>query len=191
MIADLLAALPATPRRVLAIAGESGAGKTTLAEAIQRAHPASHVLGQDAYFLRPPRANHAARRRDLGRVGPHEVDLARLQAHLDAWRAGAATIERPVVDRAADRIGTAPFAFGGADLLIVEGTYVLRLARVDQRVFVDGDWRTTAAGRRARARDLIDDLIPQVLAIEQRLIQADRPRADVCVSHAAVLALRP
>jgi uridine kinase len=48
------------------------------------------VLHQDDYFVRPPRTNHAHRVRDLRAVGPHEVDLARLAAHVAAFR-GART----------------------------------------------------------------------------------------------------
>lgn len=179
----VLAALPAGARRIIAIAGESGTGKTTLADRLRAAHPASVVLHLDDYYRLAPRANHAARLEDPGRVGPGEVRLDLLADHVTAFRRGATAVAAPAVDRARDRIGQRRVSFDGADLLIVEGTWALRLPDADLRVFIDGDWRQTHERRMARARDLIDDSTAGVLDTEHRLLRADRRRADLVVDH--------
>ena len=75
--------LPRADRVVIAIAGESGSGKsvtaTTLAGELDATGIVTIVLHQDDYFLLPPRTNHEHRVHDLRNVGPHE-DLADLCA---------------------------------------------------------------------------------------------------------------
>ncbi len=59
----------------------------------------SVVLGQDDYFVLPPKSNDARRRADPEWLGPHvEVRFDLLQANVDAALAGASEIEKPVID---------------------------------------------------------------------------------------------
>ncbi len=165
------------------IAGESGTGKTTLAletaAQLDRQGLRAVVLHQDDYFRLPPRQNHARRLQDLSQVGPAEVRLDRLAEHLRAFVEGRSSILRPVLRRAEDRFAEERLELGDARVLIVEGTYVTRLEPVDVRVFIDGTYRQTEVARRQRARDLIDERTPAILAIEHRLVQADRARAHL------------
>ena len=81
--------LPRDRRVVIAVAGESGSGKSTtatrLGRALSNAGVRAGLIHQDDYFLRPPRTNHEYRLLDLAHVGPHEVNLDLLQTHLDAF----------------------------------------------------------------------------------------------------------
>ena len=174
-------------RPVIAIAGESGSGKSITADCL--AHELTStgtptlVLHQDDYFHRPPATNHAHRLRDLGSVGPQEVDLARLRAHVDAFRSGADDIETPVVEYHADRFITrirhlAPFA-----LLIVEGTYVLEHVHADARIFLDATSIDTRERRRERNRDIDAPIVEQVLAIEHGLIAPQVALADIIIDR--------
>ncbi len=141
--------------RVLAVAGESGAGKTQLADAIADVIGAER-LHQDDFFFLPPDANRLARLEDLGRVGPSEVDL-------DAM---AAAIRRH------------------PGRLVVEGTYVFMLDRIDVRVFIDRTWQQTAADRATRGRDAVEPWLDEVLAIEAPIIRGLVDRAHVIVNQA-------
>jgi uridine kinase len=62
-------------RYVITVAGESGSGKSetaaALAEQLSAAGIASVVLGQDDYFVLPPRSNDQQRRADPEWLGPH------------------------------------------------------------------------------------------------------------------------
>lgn len=174
-------------RTVVGVAGESGSGKSVTAASLARAYQAASVpalvLHQDDYFHRPPRANHAHRLQDIGSVGPQEVDLARLAAHVGAFRAGARGVVGPVANYAEDRFDARPLALAGAALLIVEGTYALTLADLDVRVFLSATHADTAARRRARARDVDDPFVDRVLAIEHRIIARQAAVADVVIDR--------
>ena len=182
---DGLPGLPARP--VIGVAGESGSGKSVTALALARALAArgvaAAVLHQDDYFHRPPRANHEHRRGDLARVGPHEVNLALVQAHVAAFRARRA-VDAPLVDYPSDRFLTRRLALDAVDALVVEGTYALLLDDLDVRVFLTATHEQTRASREARARDVHEPFVEEVLRLEHALIAPQAARADLLVDVA-------
>ena len=188
-LADLLAEARGVgrpgARAVVGVAGETGSGKsvtaTSLARELTRRGAPAAVVHQDDYFLRPPRANHAHRLRSLANVGPHEVDLARIAEHVAAFRAGRDGVEAPLVDYPNDRFVTHRYDFSGLAVLVVEGTYVLRLPDLDARVFLEATHADTYARRRARGRDAETEIEAQVLDIEHRVVREQARGADVIV----------
>ncbi|RLB46841.1 MAG: hypothetical protein DRI90_26965, partial [Deltaproteobacteria bacterium] len=134
---------------------------------------------QDDYFDLPPRAIAARRLAEPGSVGLGEVRLDLLGQHVAAFVAGASQIVKPCVLRGDERISSERLDFGGARVLIVEGTYVSRLAPLHWRVFLTADYRQTERARRVRARDPIDEHTDAILAVEHRIIQQDKSLADV------------
>ena len=178
-------ALPRGARTVIGIAGESGSGKTVasaeLAAALTAAGIATGVLHQDDYFVRPPRTNHEHRARDLSAVGPHEVDLPRLAAHIAAFRVGEDGVVVPQVDYPGNRFVTRTVDFGPLAALIVEGTYVLHLDDLDVRVFCAATHAQTSERRRLRNRDVDAPIVDEILAIEHALIAPQAALADVIV----------
>ena len=189
VIADhLLPALPDPPRRLaIAVAGESGSGKSAaaraLAEALDERGAPAGVFQQDDYFVLPPKTNDARRRRDIAWVGPQEVRLDLLGQHVREVRAGAAELERPLVDYAADRIGTQTESLEGIRVVIAEGTYTMLLPDVDSRVFIARTWLDTVGQRRQRGRELPDPFLDEVLAIEHRIIAAQGSRANIVITR--------
>lgn len=193
-LADLLDAelgLGRVSRPVIAIAGESGSGKsitaTALAEVLRERGRRVVALHQDDYFVRPPRANHEHRCVDLASVGPQEVNLALLTSHVAAFRASR-DATGPRVDYASDSFVTGELPFANADALVVEGTYVLRLAGTDIRIFLEATHEDTAERRRLRNRDVDAPIVDQVLAIEHTLIAPQAKRAHVRID--ATFAIR-
>lgn len=174
-------------RAVIGVAGESGSGKSISAVALRReleAHGRSTiVLHQDDYFVRPPRANHAWRCADLARVGPHEVRLELLAAHIAAFRAGERDVAVPSVDYPSDSIRSRRLDFGPVDVLIVEGTYVLLLDDLDVRIFLEATHHETAARRRGRNRDADEPIIDRILAIEHDLVAPQHERAHMTIDR--------
>lgn len=172
-------------RTVIAIAGESGSGKTTtaveLAAVLSSTGYRSLILHQDDYFLRPPLANHEHRRNDLSSVGPQEVNLDLLQAHVTAFRASTPSIMAPALERDSDSFVERVRDFAGMTVLIVEGTYVLHLGGLDHAIFLEATHLETRARRKSRARDLDEPFVDDVLAIEHEIIRAQRSRADILV----------
>jgi uridine kinase len=188
----VLPRIAGTPDRyVITVAGESGSGKSEMAaalaeELLRLGGIRSVILGQDDYFLLPPHSNDARRRADPEWLGPHcEVALDVLQANLDAARAGAPSIEKPVVDYAADAIEAERVSLEGVRVLIAEGTYVSLLRHVDCRVFIARNRLETLAHRQKRNRgtEAFDPFIEGVLGTEHKIIAGHRALADVVLTR--------
>jgi uridine kinase len=158
--------------RVLAVAGESGAGKTTLANNIAERVGAA-VLHQDDFFFLSPSETRAKRLEDLANVGKEEVNLAVLEDAIVAFREGAAAVTPPLHHH--------PVSIAG-ERLVIEGTYVLGLQGVDVRIFIDRTFQQTEEDRRRRGRDAMEPFIEEVLAIEQPIVRAQLESADIVVS---------
>ncbi len=175
-------------RYTITIAGESGSGKsetaTALAEALEAAGKSCLILQQDDYFVYPPKTNDRTRRADIAWVGPQEVHLDLLDAHLKAFREGEAVIEKPLVIYEDDTITSERLDIGGAEVAIAEGTYTTLLANVDTRVFIDRDYEETREHRNKRKRNAaeLDPFIDKVLAIEHQIISAHKALAQVIVN---------
>ncbi len=178
-----------TGKYTLTVAGESGAGKSEVATAIARQLEAAGIpcliLQQDDYFVYPPKTNDRARREDIGWVGPQEVRLDLMSAHLKAFLDNEPAIEKPLVIYAEDRIDSETLDMEKARVAIAEGTYTSRLENVNTRVFIDRDYRDTRKHRERRNRDAseLDEFIDRVLVIEHEIIAADKARADIIINR--------
>jgi uridine kinase len=185
LASDFALAKGGTSRLVVAIAGESGSGKSVAASSLAHElaaaghHP--QVIYQDDYFVRPPRTNHEFRLLDIAaNVGPQEVRLDLIAEHIAAFRAGRDVVA-PLVDYPGNRFVTQPLDFAHADVLVVEGTYVLSLDDLDVRIFCSATHEETRARRTARARDVDDPVIERILALEHDLIAPTGATADLVI----------
>ncbi|MCP3903828.1 MAG: hypothetical protein GY715_09355 [Planctomycetes bacterium] len=168
------------------VAGESGSGKSEIAaclsERLAETGRRSVILCQDDYFRLPPRSNHERRKTDLEWVGPGEVRLDLLAAHVAALKdTPDAPLSKPLVDFAANAIGAEEIDASGCDVVIAEGTYTTLLAGIDVRVFIDRTYHQTRKNRAKRNRDPDPEFLERVLAIEHEVISAHRDRADVVI----------
>ena len=174
-------------RLVVAIAGESGSGKsisaTALAAVLLARGVQAAVLHQDDYFIRPPRANHAHRIADLSSVGPHEVRLELLASHIADFRAARDVPDAPHADHHIDCFVTRRLDLATASVLVVEGTYVLTLDDSDVRIFLEATHEETAERRRRRNRDVDAPIIDRILSIEHDIIALQARRANILVDR--------
>lgn len=183
-------------RTVIAVAGESGSGKSTtalaLAQALERAQLATIVLHQDDYFVRPPATNHAHRGADIRSVGPQEVDFPLLNAHVETFRRGDCIPNAPKVDYPGNRFVAQRVDCAGAVVLVVEGTYVIAHVVADIRVFLAASFADTLEGRRARNRDVDSPFVEEVLAIEHGIVAAQAALADIVIdANYAIVERKP
>lgn len=176
-----------TRRTTISVAGESGSGKSEMGAALVVAFDdlgiGCVVLGQDDYFVLPPRSNDRARREDIAWVGPNEVLLDLLDEHLAMARSGASSIQKPLVVYAADAIEQEAISLVAARVVVVEGTYTTLLRNVDTRVFIARNRLETMAARVRRAREPVDPFIEEVLKIEHEIIAGHRSLADVILDR--------
>ncbi|HET7506566.1 MAG TPA: glycosyltransferase [Kofleriaceae bacterium] len=186
-------------RLIVAIGGESGAGKTEIAHclgiALRRHRRWSALVPGDVFFRLPPAANHEARLAadragDLaGYIGPpREIDVEALDRTLaQAADRGTRQIVCPSDCRALPgrRHARVPLDLSRCQIVFVDLTYSMLLDAPDLRIFLESDYleRREYIRRRNTARDPDQDFdfILKVLAIEHEQIQRTAPRAHLTV----------
>lgn len=176
-------------RYVISVAGESGSGKSETAKAIadelSKLGVRSVILGQDDYFVLPPRSNDARRRDDPEWLGPHvEVNLDLMEDNLREAVEGGTELIKPLVDYDNDRVGEERISLEGVGVVIAEGTYTSLLRHVDTRVFIARNRRDTLEHRMKRNRggEARDPFVEQVLTREHMIIAGHRHLADFVIT---------
>jgi uridine kinase len=176
-------------RYVITVAGESGSGKSetgkAIADELDRFGIKSVLLGQDDYFVLPPKSNDIKRRGDPEWLGPHvEVKLDVLEQNLVNAIQGKREIIKPLVDYDSNTIEDEIINLDGVKVLIAEGTYTSLLKHVDTRIFICRNWLDTLELRQKRMRgsEVGDPFIEQILSKEHRIIAAHKQLADILIT---------
>lgn len=126
---------------VIGLAGGTGSGKTTVAQAIVAAAGEGNVaiVPQDAYYRAQPDVPAGVRAR-TNYDEPSAFDTELLVEHVDALIRGA-EVARPVYDFTRDDRSDRTVALASAPVLVIEGILVLfepgLRERMDLKVFVD------------------------------------------------------
>ncbi|MFO8101489.1 MAG: zeta toxin family protein [Dehalococcoidia bacterium] len=174
-------------RFAVTVAGESGSGKSEIAEVISEALAEQGlkciILQQDDYFVYPPKTNENVRRRDPGWVGIGEVKLDLLDQNIADIKAGETEIRKPLVIFEEDRVTEETISIDEAvKVVIAEGTFTTTLKNADLHIFIDLDYTETKKARLERAREEQDDFLENVLQIEHEIISAHKPMAHIIVT---------
>ena len=186
----------APPRpHLIGIAGGSGAGKTTLAQALTHTLGNAAILPMDAYYHDLTHLDPSIRRGQNFDV-PEAFEWDRFVADLVALRAGR-PIHRPVYDFTTHTRRTENVQVKPGKYLIVEGLFVLHDEHVRNllhtAIFLEVDHvtaltRRIARDRRIRARtprQIEAQFVGDVLPMYERHIQPTARWADVKISGAA------
>jgi uridine kinase len=173
----------------ITVAGESGSGKseTSLAivEELNKQGIKAIILGQDDYFILPPKMNSIKRREDPDWLGPHiEIRLDLLEQNLKDAIQGKTGICKPLVDYNANTIEMQTINLVGVQVVIAEGTYTSLLKHVDTRIFISRNWISTLEDRKKRNRgnEVGDPFTEQILAIEHKIIAGHKQLADFVIN---------
>ena len=148
-LAQFVESLPASPRRIIGIAGSPGAGKSTIAEALVARLRSAVVLPMDGYHLPQARLVELGRRDRMG--APDTFDVDGFLATLSALRAvdnSGNPVLAPGFDRGIEEpVPDAIRILQELSTVVVEGNYLLlesggwgRVApMLDATVFVQVD----------------------------------------------------
>jgi uridine kinase len=176
-------------RYAITVAGESGSGKSAtgraLADELEKYGIRCVVLGQDDYFVLPPRSNDMERRNDPQWLGPHvEVRLDLMEENLVSAIQGEREITKPLVDYNSNTIQEETVTLDGIKVLIAEGTYTSLLKHVDTKIFIARNWLDTLEDRRKRSRgkEVGDPFTEQVLGTEHKIIAGHKQLADFVIT---------
>jgi uridine kinase len=176
-------------RYVISVAGESGSGKSETGKAIAdelfKFGIKTVLLGQDDYFVLPPKSNDLKRREDPEWLGPDvEVKLDVLEQNLVDAIQGKKVIIKPLVDYDLNNINDETIDLDGVKVIIAEGTYTSLLKHIDTRIFICRDWLDTLEHRQKRLRgnEVGDPFIEQVLSLEHKIIAGHKQLADILIT---------
>ena len=176
-------------RYTITVAGESGSGKSetgkAIADELEKLGIKSVLLGQDDYFVLPPKSNDAKRREDPEWLGPHvEVKLDLLEQNLKDAIKGKNEITKPLVNYDENSVEEEIISLEGVKVVIAEGTYTSLLKNVDTRVFIARNRLDTLEHRRKRNRgdEVGDPFIEQVLVTEHKIIAGHKQLADFVIT---------
>jgi uridine kinase len=173
----------------ISVAGESGCGKTEtgkeLVKEFQKKDIRALLIGQDNYFVLPPLANDAMRKKDPEWLGPHkEVNLKLLDKNLRDAIQGAKTIHSPHIDYHSNTETIEQIPIDGIKVIIVEGTYTSLLRNIDTKIFIDADHKDTLKFRKLRNRgnEVNDPFVEGILETEHKIIAGHKFLADIVIT---------
>ena len=176
-------------RYTITVAGESGSGKSetgqAVADELEKYGLKSVLLGQDDYFVLPPKSNDAKRRTDPEWLGPHvEVKLDVLEQNLKDAINGQVAITKPLIDYHHNSVEEETISLEGVQVVIAEGTYTSLLKHVDTKIFIARSRLDTLAHRQKRNRgdEVGDPFIEQVLITEHKIIAGHKQLADFVIT---------
>lgn len=176
-------------RYIITVAGESGSGKSETGKAIADELLAARIkavlIGQDDYFVLPPKSNDAKRREDPEWLGPHvEVKMDVLDGNLKAAINGARSFVKPLIDYDANLVEEMVVDLTDVKVVVAEGTYTSLLKHVDTRVFIARNRLDTLEHRkkRNRGKEVGDPFIENVLKTEHKIIAGHRFLADFVIT---------
>lgn len=190
IVPQIIARIKAKKQRTtIALAGESGCGKTETAKALvaelSKYGVTSLVLGQDHYFFLPPLANDAMRKKSSEWLGPHEeVNMKLLNRTLSGAIKGKKTIDVPHIDYDTNVETVEKIDIEGVKVVIVEGTYVSLLKHINTRIFIDLDYKDTLKFRKLRNRgnEVNDPFVENILETEHKIIAGHKYLADFIIT---------
>lgn len=170
---------------VIAIGGESGAGKSALAHVISRRLKErgglAKVLHIDNYYKVSPTERTAWRKKHgIESIGLSEYDWDLINQNIAEFRQSKEAV-LPCIDLLTDQEDKLITNFEGIRYLIVEGLYPLKVD-ADLKIFIDSTYHDTKKAQVLRGKEPQNEFRLQVLQREHQVVQSLRPLADLIVT---------
>ncbi|WP_294344516.1 adenylyl-sulfate kinase [Prosthecochloris sp.] len=174
-------------RFIVAISGESGAGKSelshSLATVLKKQGIRVKILHTDNYYLIEPLKRRAFRElNNFEDIGPQEYDRKQLQRNIADFRKGL-TADMPCIDIITEKVDRLITDFSDIDLLIIDGLYAIATEGIDLGVYIDLTYKETKKNQMLRGKELTDDHRWKVLEKEHQSATELRRLANTFVSR--------
>ena len=171
---------------VMAIGGESGAGKSELAHMVSKRLKESGALAKilhiDNYYKVSPTERTAWRKKHgIESIGLSEYDWDLINQNVTEFRQSKEAV-LPCIDLLTDQEDKLITNFEGIKYLVVEGLYPLEVD-ADVKIFIDLTYHETKKAQVLRGKEPQNEYRRQVLEREHQVVQSLRPLADLIVTE--------
>ncbi|MCK5821259.1 MAG: hypothetical protein KAH17_05220 [Bacteroidales bacterium] len=172
-------------RYIVAISGESGAGKSELSHSLALLLKADgkrvKVLHTDNYYKVPPTERTAWRKKNgISKVGSSEYDWTLLNRNIKEFKEGREAM-MPCIDIVSQQIDKLITNFTDIEFLVVDGLYAIKSRSIDMKVYIDLTYHETKMEQAVRGKEVMNDFRTQVLEMEHRNLLALKPSAHLIV----------
>jgi uridine kinase len=176
---------------VIGLAGGSGSGKTTIAEALVDAMAGVAYVRHDDYYRHRPELTFEERTK-VNYDHPDSLETTLLVSHLETLRSGQ-PVQRPVYDFTTHTRSDETFVVAPAPVVVVEGILVLAdpdLRRLmDLRIYVDTDADLRLARRMERdihergrtPESVLDQYLTTVRPMHLEFVEPSKKHADMII----------
>ncbi len=173
-------------RFIIAISGESGAGKSELSHSLalllKKNEMRVKILHTDNYYKIPPKTRTEWRKRNgIEKVDFKEYDWIQLNRNIKEFKEGREAL-MPCVDIVSQQTDKLITDFSDIDILVVDGLYAIKTRDIDLRVYIDLTYHETKKNRGIRGKEINDDFRFQVLEMEHQNLLALKQKADLIVN---------
>lgn len=171
---------------VIAISGESGAGKSELSHSValllKGLNIRVKVIHADNYYGVPPLLRKEWRiEQGLSAIGPNEYDWDLLHKNIREFKEDM--IARiPCIDIIPEQVDELITDFQKINLLIVDGLYAIKADEVDLRIFIELTYKETKMMQLMRGKEEVDEYRTKILEREHMGVMSLRPLADIIIN---------
>ncbi|MBO8093847.1 MAG: uridine kinase [Prosthecochloris sp.] len=174
-------------RFIVAISGESGAGKSelshSLAIVLKQRGIRVKVLHTDNYYKVEPLKRRAHREENnFENIGPEEYDRDLLMHNIDDFRHGRKAL-MPCIDIITEEVDQLITDFSSIELLIIDGLYAIATDGIDLGVYIDLTYKETKKNQLLRGKENADDHRWKVLEKEHQSARRLRRLANTFVDR--------
>jgi len=173
-------------RYIVAISGESGAGKSELSHSLalllKNDAKRVKVLHTDNYYKIVPKERTTWRKKHgLAKVGVNEYDWKLLNRNILEFKEGREAMT-PCIDIISQQVDKLITNFADIDILVVDGLYAIKCKSVDLKIFIDLTYHETKMEQAVRGKEVMNEFRTQVLEREHQNLVKLRPIADLVIN---------
>ena len=173
-------------RFIVAISGESGAGKSELSHSLalllKNAGKSIKVLHTDNYYKIAPKERTEWRKENgLSKVGISEYDWKLLNRNILEFKEGREAMT-PCIDIISQQVDKLITNFSEIDILVVDGLYAIKCKSVDLKIFIDLTYHETKMEQAVRGKEVMNEFRTQVLEMEHKNLVTLKPIADLIIN---------